>query len=146
MKYLNIRTSFSTVKTEICVAIEITNCPHKCLGCHTPELQQDIGKHIDENNIIEILKPFTFNEMPLFSCVAFMGGDQEPENLISILKKIKNIFPNVSTCLYTGNECVNAKIQSELDYLKVGKYIASLGGLDSPTTNQRFYILKGAVI
>ena len=30
-----------------------------------------------------------------------------------------------------------------LDYLKVGSYISNLGGLDSKTTNQRLYSLKG---
>lgn len=35
---------------------------------------------------------------------------------------------------------------SYLDYLKVGSYISNLGDLDSKTTNQRLYSLKGVKI
>ena len=55
---------------------------------------------------------------------------------------------NLKTALYIGRD-LNMTIKlygdffSCLDYLKVGSYISNLGGLDSKTTNQRLYSLKG---
>ena len=40
--------------------------------------------------------------------------------------------------LYTGDACVDKTLRDELDYLKTGRYIAKLGGLNSANTNQRF--------
>jgi len=142
MKYLSARTSFSSVKMEISVAIEITNCPHNCQGCHTPELQEDIGHEITPDNIMDILKPFMgFEDEPLFTCIAFMGGEQHTEEFISLVDRIKERFPSIKICLYTAANCVSSDIQSRLDYLKVGKYVKELGGVDSPFTNQKFIIL-----
>jgi len=140
MKYLRAKTSFATVKSEITVAIEVTNCPHRCKHCHSPELCQDIGIELDECSICTLMKHFTgFYNEPLFTCVAFMGGDHEPKTLLRLLKWVKGAFPAVKTCLYTGSENVSDDIKDCLDYLKTGRYDEALGGLDSPTTNQRFY-------
>lgn len=51
---------------------------------------------------------------------------------------------NYKTCLYTGLtfEKVDKEIIDNLDYIKVGPYIAALGGLDSPKTNQKLINLK----
>ena len=47
---------------------------------------------------------------------------------------------SLHTCLYTGLEenQVPLLLKKELTWLKTGPWIASLGGLSSPTTNQRF--------
>ena len=47
----------------------------------------------------------------------------------------------LKTCLYSGNDDKEAfqSLYGLLDYLKIGHYDEKLGGLDCPTTNQRFY-------
>ncbi len=54
----------------------------------------------------------------------------------------------LKTCLYSGADST-APFQSIfllLDYLKVGAYDEHLGGLDSPTTNQRFYQVENGLL
>lgn len=146
LKYRSLQTSFSSVDSEISVAIEITNCPHKCDGCHSPELCEDIGSEICPDNIEMILLPFMdFYAKPLFTCIVFMGGDHDSETLVNILERCKKSFPKVKLCLYTGSEYINPKIFNLLNYLKVGKYNKELGGLDSKNTNQRFIRIKEGV-
>lgn len=97
----------------------------------------------------------------MISCVLFLGGEWGIEQLIELLQTVKNANPNLKTCLYTGlefNEIVDL-IEKEinefnrqanigwkyifennlLDYLKTGRWICELGGLDNKNTNQRFY-------
>ncbi|MDO5070638.1 MAG: hypothetical protein Q4D78_10700, partial [Neisseria zoodegmatis] len=55
----------------------------------------------------------------------------------------------LKTCLYTGleREELSDGLLPYLTYLKTGRWIAGLGGLDSPITNQRFTDLRsGAVL
>ena len=97
----------------------------------------------------------------MISCVLFLGGEWEIEKLIELLQTVKNTNPSLKTCLYTGLELdeiiefikqeinevnKNADIgwtyifeNNLLDYLKTGRWIRELGGLDNKNTNQRFY-------
>ena len=51
---------------------------------------------------------------------------------------------NLKTCLYSGFDIVEpfVALLPMLDYLKLGHYDEHLGGLDSPTTNQRFFRIE----
>lgn len=51
---------------------------------------------------------------------------------------------NLQTCLYSGFDIVEpfVALLPMLDYLKLGHYDEHLGGLDSPTTNQRFFRIE----
>jgi anaerobic ribonucleoside-triphosphate reductase activating protein len=68
-----------------------------------------------------------------------MGGDQNIREIRTALEIAKG--HNVKTCVYFGAETVAEvyPIIDLLDYFKIGPYIEKHGGLDSPTTNQRFY-------
>ena len=72
----------------------------------------------------------------------FLGGEWQVDELIARLVQVKQ--GGLKTCLYTGfeQEELAEDIISHLDYLKTGRWIAELGGLDSPTTNQRFIQLS----
>jgi anaerobic ribonucleoside-triphosphate reductase activating protein len=73
----------------------------------------------------------------LASCVLFMGGDWDP-NLGELLALAK--ASGYKTALYSGYELeqVNKELLDQLDYLKYGPWVEALGGLGSPSTNQRF--------
>lgn len=76
----------------------------------------------------------------MISCVLFMGGEWEEEDLINKLKTAED--NGLNTCLYTGMEDVSDEIKNHLTWLKTGPWIAELGGLDSPETNQKFIEVK----
>lgn len=94
----------------------------------------------------------------MISCVLFLGGEWKIKQLIELLQIVKNTNPSLKTCLYTGLELdeivdlieqeVNKKANigwkyifenNLLDYLKTGRWVRELGGLDNKNTNQRFY-------
>jgi anaerobic ribonucleoside-triphosphate reductase activating protein len=68
-----------------------------------------------------------------------MGGNLKEIN--SLAEYVKNIDPPLKVGWYTGgiikeNELPKLKF---FDYVKSGPYIKELGGLDCPSTNQKFY-------
>ena len=73
------------------------------------------------------------------SCILFFGGEWQPHELINRLKIARQ--QGFKTCLYSGRNDISNQIKPHLDYLKLGKYDQTLGGLASATTNQRFYDL-----
>ena len=72
----------------------------------------------------------------MISCVLFMGGEWEPDNLINLLIISKEM--GLKTALYSGLEHIDYDIFEKLDYLKLGPWIKELGGLSSEMTNQKF--------
>ena len=81
----------------------------------------------------------------LISCVLFMGGEWQPKALQKMLVIVKQA--GLKACLYTGLEreeleAVSDGILPYLTYLKTGRWQMELGGLDSPTTNQKFIDLR----
>ena len=137
MKYLDTAITFREFPDEISLCINITNCPFHCLGCHSPELWEDVGTELtfkELHRLIATNKGIT--------CVGFMGGNLK--EVYSLAEYVKNIDPSLKVGWYTGeiiNENDLLKLEF-LDYVKTGPYIKELGGLDSPTTNQKFYVIQ----
>ena len=69
----------------------------------------------------------------LITCVAFMGGDQAPEEVAELAKGL-----SLKAAWYSGRMNLPA-VDGAFDYVKIGPYIESLGGLKSEKTNQRLY-------
>ena len=70
----------------------------------------------------------------------FFGGEWQGQRLIELLKISQGY--KLKTCLYTGKEKVSQAIIAHLDYLKLGPWVESLGGLESSNTNQRMFNVK----
>lgn len=136
LKYASYDIIFQEVPDEITLALNITNCPYHCEGCHSPHLWEDIGNYID-NDLESIIEQY----QNMISCVCFMGGDQNIDDLIKLLKVIK-IKYKLKTCLYTGSDSMINKLIPYLDYIKIGSYKKDLGGLNSTKTNQTFYKIQ----
>lgn len=135
LKYTNYDIVFQEVPNETMLAINISGCPHKCEGCHSSYLGEYIGDYLSDN-IDNIIMKYP----DMITCVGFMGGDQNVNELRQLLSYIKNKY-NLKTCVYSGsddisvlNECIE-----HLDYVKIGGFVEALGGLNSKETNQRFY-------
>ena len=138
MKYVETMVVFREVPDEVTLAINISNCPVKCPGCHSSYLAQDIGEELDKESLAMLVK-----RNPGISCVSFMGGDAEPAKVGQLAIEVKEIDPSLKTCWYSGRDLEHAKPNLEvLDFVKVGPYIEEMGPLDSPTTNQRFYKIE----
>ena len=134
MKYTDTQIGFQEFPDEISLLINISNCPFHCPGCHSPELWEDIGIELtfeELHRLISINKGIT--------CVGFMGGNLKEVNPLA--EYVKNIDPLLKVGWYTGG-IILEKEYPELeffDYIKTGPYIKELGGLNYPSTNQRFY-------
>lgn len=142
MKYTTCTIVLQEVPGEVSLAFSISNCPLRCLYCHSPQLRTDIGTPLTVDQLQAELdscrSPHT--GMYTVTCVLFFGGDQHEPELLTLLEYCRK--QNLRTCLYTGHTDVSNSLKSQLDYLKVGPYVDYLGALDKSTTNQRFYRLS----
>ena len=134
MNYAYMEIGLQEVPSEIALCIGITGCTVHCPGCHSKELwDADYGSPLTE----EVYKDTLSKYKGKCSCICFMGGDQYQDELIELLIIAK--IMGFKTALYTGENWVDYDIMEWLDYLKIGPFIESLGGLADRTTNQRMY-------
>ena len=136
MKYLNHDVVFREFPDEVTLAINLTGCPNRCPGCHSPALQEDAGDELTETRLSALVE----GRERLITCVGFMGGDARPEEVIRLAAYVKLRWPWLRTGWYSGRSVTPPSLGlSSLDYLKLGPYIAHLGCLRERTTNQRLY-------
>lgn len=133
LKYYNFDIVFQEIPDEVTLAINITNCPHRCVGCHSPHLRQNIGDLLDEKVLDELVQKYK-NEI---TCVCFMGGDKLPLEIDKLANHLHN-NSKVKVAWYSGNSQMPSNY-SKFDYIKIGPYLPSKGGLKSRLTNQRLY-------
>ena len=124
------------IPDEVTLAVNISCCPNRCPGCHSPWLWEDSGRPLDETLIEELME----NYGSAVTCFCFMGGDAAPEEIERMARWIHERWPQIRTGWYSGKDTLpNGFDSAVLDYLKLGPYIAELGGLKSPQTNQKFF-------
>ncbi len=124
------------VPEEVSLAVNISGCPNHCPGCHSPWLWEDAGEAMTE----ELMRGLIGKYRNAITCVCFMGGDAAPEEIEMMAKWVKLKFPHLKTAWYSGRETPPEGFDiKSLDFIKLGPYIESLGGLKSPATNQAFY-------
>lgn len=133
MKYVDTLVSFSEIPDEITLCINISNCPNKCEECHSPWLQGNIGIELNNYELYDII-----NKNSGISCVCFMGGDSNPEEINNLAIKIKS--KNLKVGWYSGNSEISDKINiKNFDYIKIGPYLKDKGPLSDKNTNQKMY-------
>lgn len=129
--------SFMEVPDECSLVLSFSECPHRCRGCHSPWLWKAKGQPFGVDELNALLTRYG----DLITCVCFMGGEWHRTELKALIHRCW--FMGLKTCLYTAlSDRVGGDIKEFLDYLKTGAYVQALGGLDSPTTNQRFIRLR----
>lgn len=133
MKYVDTLVSFSEIPDEITLCINISNCPNKCEGCHSSWLQENIGIELNNYELYDII-----NKNSGISCVCFMGGDSNPEEINDLAIKIKS--KNLKVGWYSGKSEISDKINiKNFDYIKIGPYLKDKGPLSDKNTNQKMY-------
>lgn len=132
IKYTDTQVVFAEIPDEITLAINISNCPHHCPGCHSAYLQTDVGEELT----FDVLKDLIDKNKGI-TCVAFMGDGGDIDSIFLLGVFVQN--EGLKAAIYTGNDKLPLRFWGEFDYIKVGPYIEKLGPLNSPTTNQRLY-------
>lgn len=141
LKYVNTDVVFQEIPNETTLAINISNCPCHCKGCHSSYLAEDIGEELTPEKVLELI-----DSNNGITCVAFMGGDSNPREVYTLSKVVQCMRPEIKRAWYSGRQYLpefltSSKLQ-RFSYIKLGPYIEELGGLKSPTTNQRLYEVK----
>jgi anaerobic ribonucleoside-triphosphate reductase activating protein len=166
LKYYNYDIVFQEIPGEVTLALNLSGCPNRCSGCHSPHLQEDTGEELTEIVLATLLEKYG----DAVTCVCFMGGDNSPKEVLHLAKFIrqytfplcapcekplrlcgKNTFDTTSqqphkTAWYSGDSKLYENAQHYFDYIKLGQYIEELGGLKSPITNQRFYRIENEIM
>ena len=135
LKYYNAMVVFEEIPDEITLAINITNCPCHCVGCHSKFLWEDVGIELTTDVLDDLLI-----KNKGITCVCFMGGDADPEGIQYLASYILERCNNLSVAWYSGKDNFYEGIEWELfKYVKIGHYDEKYGSLDKETTNQRLY-------
>ena len=135
LKYVDTKVVFREVPDEVTLAINISNCPNSCPGCHSSYLSEDIGEVLTITRIKKLLK-----ENEGVTAICFMGGDNDPKLINHYAKLLKETKHYLKVAWYSGKSELSNEIDLfNFDFIKLGPYIEEYGPLDSRTTNQRFY-------
>lgn len=125
---------FREIPDEITLAINISNCQNRCVGCHSPYLREDIGDELTESALDDLI---ALNDG--ISCVCFMGEGNDRDALLKLALYIKTNHKGLKTGVYSGREEVEEEFYLYFNYVKVGPYIPGKKALNFKTTNQRLY-------
>lgn len=124
------------IPDEITLAVNISGCPNRCPGCHSPWLWEDEGEWLTEEMLSMLMDRYS----SAVTCFCFMGGDADPVEVERLARWIRNTYPHIKTAWYSGKESLPGGFDvTVLDFLKLGPYKQELGALKSATTNQALY-------
>lgn len=136
LKYVNTGVVFQEIPDEVTLAINISNCPCRCPGCHSQFLWQDVGEPLTPLVIDKLIIDYGSD----ITCISFMGGDSDPVYVNTLARYIHRVHSNLRVAWYSGRSRIPSTVnKKDFDYIKVGPYIEHLGCLKSRTTNQRLY-------
>ena len=134
LKYVDTKVVFQEVPDEVTLAINISNCPCHCEGCHSSYLAEDIGTELTIEELVRL-----GTETEGITCIAFMGGDSDPRRINKLAKFVTEEL-DLKVAWYSGRQYIPDEINvGNFNYIKIGPYIPKLGGLDSENTNQIMY-------
>ena len=134
LKYLKTGVVFQEIPNEMSLAIAISGCQIHCQGCNQRELWEDKGEPLDVEALCGLL-----NQNQGITCCLLLGGEHNIDALTSLFQYAHK---RVKTAWYCGLDIIpkdKIGILEYLDFVKTGHYDAELGGLDSPTTNQKLF-------
>ena len=137
LKYLYTSELFREIPGEITLGISISGCQIRFKACHSMELCEDKGTLLSIEELGKLLQKHQG-----ISCLLLMGGEH---NIDTLTELFMYAHKRIKTAWYCGLDTVpkdKLGIMQYLDYLKTGHFDIELGGLDSPTTNQRLYQIE----
>ena len=118
LRYADYDIVFQEIPDEVTLAINLSNCPNHCKGCHSAYLMEDVGEPLTEESLSTLLGKYG----KAITCVCFMGGDASPaevEQLAAFLHK-QTITP-VKVGWYSGKSKLTENFDvSHFQYIKLG--------------------------
>lgn len=123
-------TALQEVPGHVSIAFVLAGCGQSCDGCSSPEMRSMVGRETDLEEFWDRL----VRADGMATCVLFMGGDAQPELRVFAEAARARGF---ATAVYTGSDSPPAWYSEAFDYVKSGAWIAELGPLGSPGSNQR---------
>ena len=118
LKYTDYDIVFQEIPDEVTLAINLSNCPNRCKGCHSPYLQQNVGELLTEENLSILLQKYG----KAVTCVCFMGGDADPYDVAYFADFLQRqqIAP-VKVGWYSGKPKLPAEFPIQnFQYIKLG--------------------------
>lgn len=138
LTYVGFDLVFTELPDEITLAFMLSNCPNKCEGCHSPHLRENIGQTLTTSVIDSII----LTQENILTAICFMGGDINPQLIDYFAEYVKKMY-GLKVGWYSGKDEIPDSINLDnFDFIKIGSYKKELGGLSSPTTNQKLYKVK----
>lgn len=132
--YTNYEIDLRSIPGEICLTFYICDCPCHCLGCSSPWLWQKGDYELTTRTIDKAIEKY-----PYATCVLFMGGDHDYDTLKNLATHVR--LKERQVAFYSGRG-FNGNLVDYLDYYKTGPWLKDYGPLNSPTTNQRLYLIN----
>ena len=132
--------TLNEVPDKIAYFLELGSCTQRCKGCHSKELWEEVKSPMSLEDVLRGAENAIESGA---NAIVLMGGTCNKMSTPDLLKVLDGLSEIAPTCLYSGldDEKTNTYIaeHSGITWLKTGSYKEELGGLSSPTTNQRFY-------
>lgn len=141
IRYAGHSVVFAEIPGHVTLAVNVSGCTRRCKGCHSAYLQEDTGSDM-EQELPKLLVRYSSH----VEVVCFLGEGKDAQALARCIRMCKQ--SGLMTALYSGAErsedvpVLSLLRPGELDFLKLGPYVESLGPLNAPTTNQRLYRLS----
>ena len=138
LTYVGFDLVFTELPDEITLAFMLSNCPNKCEGCHSPHLRENSGQTLTTS----VIDSTILTQENVLTAVCFMGGDNNPQLIDYFAEYVKKMY-GLKVGWYSGKDEIPDSINLDnFDYIKIGSYNKDLGGLSSPTTNQKLFKVK----
>lgn len=104
MRYAQIRAMDISNGEGVGVSLFVQGCPFHCFGCFNSETWNfDGGKEWTEETEDKFMKLI---DRPYIKRISFLGGEplaeQNLDDVLSLIKEIRNSFPTKTIWLYTG--------------------------------------------
>lgn len=124
---------FEEIPDKVTLAVNITNCQNRCVGCHSPELREDIGNELTKEEVDKMIEGnYGVN------CFLFMGEGNDIGALTELSRHVREKH-KIDTALYSGKQKIEQYMVDNFDYIKIGPYMEEFGPLNKKSTNQRLY-------
>ena len=124
LKYVNTGIVFQEIPNEVTLAINISNCPCHCPGCHSHYLWEDIGLPLNADAIDAFADQYGKD----ITCISFMGGDSDPKGVNQLAQYIHEEHPEFKVAWYSGKTIISPMVnKQDFDYIKIGPFIKHLG-------------------
>lgn len=88
LKYYNYDIVFQEYPDEVTLAINLTMCPNRCVGCHSAYLREDIGEELTHERLTALIDSYDGT----ITCVGIQGGDNDPEAVLAAGRYIKQHY------------------------------------------------------